>query len=105
MPFYVKVFLEIQEGLYEQFDIERKTLLSGLKKSDDLAEKMSYKVRLKKLMNELSSYIINVSKSDVASLGNMWDLDDLYLCMHDQLNDYYDINEGWRVLDSSSEIF
>ncbi len=104
-PFYVKVFVEICPGLYEQFDEERKMLLAGLNDSDELSRKMRCKVRLRKMMNKLSKYIINVSKFDVVGLSNLWDLDDLYICFYDHLTDYYNVEKGWSVSESSSLMF
>jgi CRISPR-associated endonuclease/helicase Cas3 len=100
LPYMVPIFIEADDGLYDQFVQKRKDILIAfISKSLSLEQKIEKKISLKNLNKELAQYIIHVPEFDVVNcFPKIWEGSDIYLCpfLHVGINKNYSKKTGWK---------
>lgn len=97
-PYTVPLFVEIEEGLYEEFHCALENLYETLKnKNLPLEKKMEIKIQIKDIYKEVSQYVINVSMKNVANLGSFYKDSEMKVCVYSELKNCYSPTTGFSL--------
>lgn len=99
IPSLSSIFIEVKEGLYEEFKTIHEEILKKIKSNTtNLAEKMVQKIKLKELHKEISKYLINVPEKEAKYFPEMWENSDIYYCPFSSAKEssMYSFRKGWR---------
>ncbi|HET54123.1 MAG TPA: CRISPR-associated helicase Cas3' [Ignavibacteria bacterium] len=97
IPFQIPLFIEYEEGLYENFNSRFENLFSNLSESKSLEEKMDIKSKLKELNKGVSQYVINVKIEDGMQFDNFYTDSEMKWCPYQYVQDgsKYSERKGW----------
>ena len=96
IPNLKPVFIEHQEGLYDQIIGELKRFYEDLNnKNIQLSSKMEIKEEIKNVYKRVSQYTINVPEKEIEILPLFFNDSDMRVCRFEILNDFYTDETGW----------
>ncbi len=100
IPSIKPIFVETEEGLYENYILERESIMTRLNKNSiSLNEKMDLKRELKEWYKKISQYLININEKDAKDFCEFYKDSDLHFCPFDQVGNQshvsYSFQKGW----------
>lgn len=96
MPYLTQLFIEIEEGLYEQFYEKLETLYNDLKdKTLSIEKKMEIKIEMKDVYKQVSQFVINVPKKEVLDFKAFYRDSEMKVCQFVELENCYTETVGY----------
>lgn len=111
IPNQLPVFIEIEDGIYDEFAARQEQVINRLKSAKTLAAKMDIRIQLKEIQKEVSGYVINVNASDARNeLNAFYDSNEMKWCPNHDVNrdigqSKYTDKKGWLNNDDGSCFF
>lgn len=95
-PYITQLFIEIEEGLYEQFYTQFENLYEILKDNKiPLEKKMEIKIEIKEVYKQVSQFVINVSKDEVSNNESFYRDSEMKVCRYEDLGSCYTKTTGY----------
>lgn len=92
------LFVEIEEGLYDDFYKSLENLYDKLmNKSLSLENKMEIKVEIKDIYKMVSQYVINVPKIEVDHFDSFYRDSEMKVCFFEEKKHYYSTQTGFNL--------
>lgn len=98
IPYTVSLFIEIIEGIYEEFHLKLENLYESLKKKSlPIEEKLEIKIKIKEVYKEVAQYVINVPMDYVATFESFYKDSEMKICLFDKIEYYYNTKTGFKL--------
>jgi len=95
-PWIMQLFIEIEDGIYEQFYEKLEILYEKLREKNlSLDKKMEIKNEIKEIYKQISQFVVNVPQKEVVNNEEFYKNSEMKVCRFDNLKECYSEKTGY----------